>query len=239
MSIHLVGGGASPDPAPEVYGAFLIEAAARAASVGRDPARIAIITVRDGADATHSDTLVDLLSAAGEFDAHATVIDHGDELAPRAIADVDGIVVGGGLTPAYLDAVLPHALELRRQVADGVPYLGFSAGAMIAADRAVIGGWQVGGVPVAPEDASEDLDELTVQQGIGLVDVSIDVHAAQWGTLSRLVAAAEAGLVDGGLAIDEDTVLVVGEGGLTVSGAGSVWRVIPAESGVIVSTMGA
>ena len=57
-----------------------------------------------------------------------------------------------------------------------------------------------------------------MEQGIGLLDVSIDVHAAQWGTVSRLIAAAEAGLIDGGLAIDEDTVLVVGEGGLVVSG---------------------
>lgn len=239
MSVHLVGGGLSPDPAPEVYGAFLIEATERAASAGRDLARIAVVTVRDAADPAHADALTAAISSAGEFEAHSSVVAHGAELPRTAIADVDGIVVGGGLTPAYLTALEPHALELRRQVADGVPYLGFSAGAMIAADRAIIGGWLIGGVAVAPEDASEDLDELTVQQGLGLVDVTIDVHAAQWGTLSRLVAAAEAGLIDGGLAIDEDSVLVVGEGGLVVSGAGSVWRVIPAETGVLVSTMGA
>jgi cyanophycinase len=147
--------------------------------------------------------------------------------------------VGGGLTPVYRDLLEPHFGELRRQVATGVPYAGFSAGAAIAAECALVGGWRIGGVAVAPEEAAEDLDELTVAPGVGLVDVAIDVHAAQWGTLSRLVAAVEAGLVEGGLAIDEHTVLIVGEGGLRVAGRGSVWRVLPTEQGVLVSTIGA
>ena len=67
----------------------------------------------------------------------------------------------------------------------------------------------------------------------------MEVHAAQWGTLSRLVAATEAGLIDGGLAVDENTALVVGEGALGVVGAGSVWRVSQADGGVLVSTFGA
>jgi uracil-DNA glycosylase len=50
-----------------------------------------------------------------------------------------------------------------------------------------------------------------VVEGIALVDIAVDVHAAQWGTLSRLVAATEAGLVDGGVAIDERTALIVGQ----------------------------
>jgi cyanophycinase len=78
-----------------------------------------------------------------------------------------------------------------------------------------------------------------VAPGIGLVDVSIDVHVAQWGTLSRLVAAVEAGLIEGGLGIDEQTVLIVGDGELRVAGHGSVWRVLPAESGVLVGSIGA
>ncbi|MDF2575384.1 MAG: peptidase, partial [Agromyces sp.] len=67
----------------------------------------------------------------------------------------------------------------------------------------------------------------------------IDVHVAQWGTLSRLVSAVEAGLIERGLGIDELTALIVGEGGLRVAGHGSVWRVLPAETGVVVSTIGA
>jgi cyanophycinase len=239
VSVHLVGGGMSPDSAIEVYGAFHIEASARAASAGRELARIAVVTVRAGADRGHADGLVALLGAVGEFEPVVTVIAEGGDLERTAFADVDGIVIGGGLTPAYLSAIAPHSGEVRRQVAAGIPYLGFSAGAMIAAERAVIGGWRIGDVPVCPEDASEDLEEVAVEAGIGLVDVSIDVHAAQWGTLSRLVAAVEAGVVEGGLAIDEDTVLVIGDGGLVVSGAGSVWRVLQSDTGVLVGTMGA
>ena len=76
-------------------------------------------------------------------------------------------------------------------------------------------------------------------EGLGLVDLAIDVHTAQWGTLSRLVAATEAGLVDGGVAIDEFTVLIVGEGDLRVEGSGSVWKVTPDDNGVLVGTLGA
>lgn len=239
MSVHLVGGGWSPDSAPEVYGAFVIEALERGLGSGREHPRLAIIVVRTGDGDEHAQKLVTALSAGGTFDAHITAVAEGSELPATALTDVDGIVIGGGLTPAYNVAVAPLAGEIRRQVAAGVPYLGFSAGAAIAAERALVGGWRIGDVAVCPEDASEDLDEVTVQQGIGLLDVSIDVHAAQWGSVSRLIAAAEAGLIDGGLAIDEDTVIVVGEGGLVVSGAGSIWRAIPAETGVLVSTLGA
>ena len=59
-------------------------------------------------------------------------------------------------------------------------------------------------------------------EGLGLVDLAVDVHAAQWGTLTRLVAATEAGMVRGGVAIDEHTALVVGEGALTVLGRGGL-----------------
>ncbi|QTX05192.1 Type 1 glutamine amidotransferase-like domain-containing protein [Agromyces archimandritae] len=242
MSVHLVGGGLSETPNGAAYAAFLAEAGSRAASAGRVDAagrpfpRIAVIAVRaDGAE--HAARLVAETAAA--FDPVVTVVAEGAEVPAAAIADVDGILVGGGLTPAYRLALEPRFGEIRRQVAAGIPYLGFSAGAAIAAERALVGGWRVGGVAVAPEEAAEDLDELTVEGGIGLVDVAIDVHAAQWGTLSRLIAAVEAGIVDGGLAIDEHTALIVGEGGLGVAGAGSVWRVLPDEHGVLVSTIGA
>ncbi len=74
--------------------------------------------------------------------------------------------------------------------------------------------------------------------GIGLVDVTIEVHVAQRGVLSRVIAAAEAGLIAGALGIDERTALIVGEGGLRVEGSGNVWRVPPTDSGALVSTIG-
>ena len=51
----------------------------------------------------------------------------------------------------------------------GVPYAGFSAGAALAARSAVVGGWLLDGVPVCPEDTAEDLDEIAVRDGLGLM----------------------------------------------------------------------
>jgi cyanophycinase len=240
VSVHLVGGGWQERPDGAEYVEFLAEATARGAASGRDQPRIAIVAVGDREDdgRAHADALIAAAVPAGAFEPHVTVIGRDGDMPSAAFAAVDGIVVGGGLTPAYLAALEPHFGELRRQVADGVPYLGFSAGAAIAAEQALIGGWRIGGVAVTPEAASEDLDELTVAPGIGLVDVTIDAHVAQWGTLSRLVAAVEASLVEGGLGIDECTVLIVGDGGLRVAGRGSVWRVLPTDGGVLVSTIG-
>jgi hypothetical protein len=57
--------------------------------------------------------------------------------------------------------------------------------------------------------------------------------------LSRLVAAVESGVIAGALGIDERTALIVGGGALRAEGTGSAWRGLPAEGGVLVSTIGA
>jgi len=246
MSVHLVGGGVAAAQYARVYGPFLAEATARAAASGRDEPRIGIVTVGIGSGLEqghgtdpHGTELAVALAVAGALVPHHTSLTVGELATNLAVADVDGILIGGGVTPEYLAALLPIAGEIRRQVSAGVPYLGFSAGAMIAAERAIVGGWQIGGVEVSPQDGAEGLDEVTVVPGIGLLDVTVDVHAAQRGNLSRLIAATEAGLIEGGLAIDENSALVIGEGALAVVGSGSVWRVSQAEGGVLVSTFGA
>ncbi|TFB82027.1 peptidase S51 [Cryobacterium sp. TMT1-3] len=214
---------------------FRAEVTAQAFTADRDEPIVAVITVGPGS--AHAEELAASLGATAQT--RRTMLAPGDTADLTALGAVDGIIIGGGVTPDYLAALLPIAGEIRRQVSAGVPYLGFSAGAMIAAERALIGGWRIGGVEVAPEDVAEGLDEITLAQGLGLLDVTVDVHAAQSGSLSRLIAATEAGLVDGGLAIDENTVLVIGEGALRVLGAGSVWKVSQADGGVLVSTIGA
>jgi cyanophycinase-like exopeptidase len=93
-------------------------------------------------------------------------------------------------------------------------------------------------VPVCPEEAGEDLDEVTVAEGLALVDLAVDAHAVQWGTLARVIAATEAGILDGAVAIDESTVLIVGDGALRVEGKGSVWQVSDDSAGVLVRTVG-
>ncbi|AWB85859.1 peptidase S51 [Mycetocola zhujimingii] len=240
MSVHLVGGGWSESKSPAVYDLFVAEAAERAESESFDGApRIAVIVVRDEDGDAHAAKLVDAASAAGAFEPVVTSLAFGETATPASLAGVHGIIVGGGLTPAYLASLTPIFGEIRRLVASGVPYLGFSAGASIASERALVGGWRIGGVEVSPEAGSEHLDEVTVENGIGLLDISVDVHAVQWGNLSRLIAATEAGLVDGGVAIDENTAFVVGEGALRVVGAGSVWQVLSTDGGVRVSSLAA
>ncbi len=240
MSIHLVGGGWNADGDPEVTGAFLAEAAQRAAVSARMSPRIGVLLV---ADEEQGDDYLAGFPASFERVAPCqpvvTVTPAGTPFDSAVLSDIDGLVIGGGLTPAYLAAVQPLIEEIRLLVADGLPYLGYSAGAMIAADRAIVGGWRLAGIPVCPPDTAEDLDEVTIAEGIGLVDLAIDVHAAQWGTLSRLVAATEAGLVEGGVAIDEGTVLVVTDSGLRVAGAGNVWRVLDEDGRLVVGTLDA
>ncbi|WP_430646053.1 Type 1 glutamine amidotransferase-like domain-containing protein [Agromyces sp. GXS1127] len=240
MSIHLIGGGATDRSDAALYAPFVDEAARRARAAGRDRPRIAVISLHPEA-AEKAAALGDLLVAAADgagIDVHATAGRPAEPVALTAIADVDGIAVGGGVVEDVRAGLEPVFGELRRQVAAGVPYLGVSAGAMIAAEGSLGGGSRIGGVRVAPEDPDEPGVELEIEAGIGLVDVAIEVHVAERGMLSRLVAAVESGLVAGGLGIDERTALIVGDGGLRVEGAGSVWRVLPAEQGVLVSTIG-
>ncbi|RLP73801.1 peptidase S51 [Mycetocola manganoxydans] len=240
MSVHLVGGGWSESFDTAVYALFLSEVTERASAAGaEEPPRVAVLVVRDGDGDEHAAKLVEAAGMAGGFEPVITALGHGDEATNAALADVHGILVGGGLTPAYLAALQPVFGEIRRQVAAGVPYLGFSAGASIASEHALVGGWRIGGVEVSPEAGSEDIDEVTVENGIGLLDISVDVHAVQWGNLSRLIAATEAGLVEGGIAIDENTAFIVGEGALRAVGTGTVWQVLPAEAGVRVSSLAA
>ncbi len=245
MSIFLVGGGWNAAGDVEITGPFLAEAAQRAAGSGRMIPRVGVLIVVDGdtPSAAFREGYPASFGAVAACEPVVAVV----ETVPGSVAqfgsevltDIDGLVIGGGTTPAYLAAVDPLMEEIRLLVADGLPYLGFSAGAMIAADRAIVGGWRVEGIPVCPPDTAEDLDEVTVEEGIGLVDLAVDVHAAQWGTLSRLVAATEAGLVEGGVAIDEGTVLVVSDDGLRVGGVGNVWRVVEDAGGIVVGTLDA
>ena len=152
------------------------------------------------------------------------------------LAGAGGVFVAGGLTPGYQEALVGAGTDWFPR---DVVYGGFSAGAAIAADTALIGGWKLEGVPVIDEDFSENLEDITVTVGLGLVDLAVEVHAAQWGTLTRLIAATEAGLVEGGVAIDEFTVLIVGDDEFAVVGQGSVWQVTAHEDGVLVSSLNA
>lgn len=236
MSVFLLGGGRDVAACGSLLEAFVSEARERAA--GRAPA-IALLLALEAGDDTSVERFRGVLVAAGaasdEIRVHAIV--EGESFTD-AVIETDAVFVGGGLTPAYLDAVRGIRGAIRERVAGGMPYAGFSAGAAIAAGPALVGGYRVHGVEVVSADAGEELDAVEVRPGLGLLDFAVDVHAAQWGTLSRLVAAVDAGLVTDGVAIDENTALVISaQAPPVVRGGGQVWRVESAASGVNVQVL--
>ena len=144
----------------------------------------------------------------------------GGRCAPRDLDGVAGVYVAGGWTPGYADCCT--AVEI------SVPYAGFSAGAAIAAESAIVGGWRIDGREVCQEDASEGLEDVVPRPGLGLVPFAVDVHATQWGTLTRVAHAVAAGIVGEALAIDEHTCVEVRDGTITaVHGQGVAYRVQP------------
>lgn len=150
----------------------------------------------------------------------------------QSISQFDALVVGGGPTPAYHSALRPVFADIRRMVASGCPYLGFSAGAMIAGDQAVLGGYQTGGVDVCPADWSEGLNEITLRGGLGIVPGVIEVHAAQAGTLGRAIHIVLRQQARIAVALDEDTALHSSADRATeVLGAGRAWWIHANELG--------
>ncbi len=220
MSIHLLGGGDADDES-RWTGRFVAEARERAEGA---PVIVVVLWAADAAEgeAWHDDYRADLVQlGAGEVRVVQLTAER--TLLPTDLGGADGIFIGGGLTPGYHAAVMPAADTIRGLVSTGVPYAGYSAGAMIAGDVALLGGWRIGGVPVTAEASAEGLDDVTLDAGLGLVDLVVDVHAAQLGTVSRAIAIVAAGLADRVVAIDECTSLIVSPGGLEVAGDGSVW----------------
>lgn len=234
MSVHLLGGGWAEDERAWT-GRFVEEAAARASATPQVVVVLWAPSADEGAR-WHDDYREDLERLGA--DARIVQLTEGVSLAPADLDGAHGIFVGGGLTPGYHRAIMPAAEAIRAAVADGVPYAGFSAGAMIAGDVALLGGWRIGGIPVAPEDASEGLDEVTLEQGLGLVDVVVDVHAAQHGTVSRAIAIVDAQLASRVVAVDERTSLVVGTDALVAAGIGNVYVVSQDGPAVQVSVLG-
>ncbi|WP_327317493.1 hypothetical protein [Streptomyces sp. NBC_01235] len=244
--VFLVGGGWDGTVADVVHGPFLRAAAARSGAGGGSAPRILCVLVDEGDGAEQFARYDVALRKAGECTPVPLLVPVGGRFDVGALsADVDGVLVCGGLTPAYQEAFAGESGPLSSLLVErGVPYAGFSAGAAVAARDAVVGGWLVDGVAVCPPDAAEDLEEVEVRPGLGLVPFGVDVHAAQWGTLGRLVAVVAGGRLAHGVAIDENTLVEIGggdgDGRARVAGLGLAHSVRPAPGGgVVVRSYGA
>ncbi|MGW2491689.1 hypothetical protein ACWCV9_31340 [Streptomyces sp. NPDC001606] len=225
MRTFLIGGGWDT---AEVYVPFL-----RAAGGADRPPRVGCLVLDEGDGPAEFDRYAGALRAAGPCTPVPLLVPLGGRFVPETALDgIDGLLVCGGLTPAYQEVLagcldrLPGLLAAR-----GIPYAGFSAGAVVAARRAVVGGWLAGGVPVCPPETGEDLEEIEVRAGLGLVPFAVDVHAAQWGTLARLVTAVGRGQLPYGVAVDGNTLVTVEDGEARVSGLGRVHVVRPGADG--------
>lgn len=234
MAVHLIGGGWDEDESTWT-GRFLAEAAQR--SRDRSP-RLAVVlwaqTLAEG-ERWHEEYRADF-TGLGRCDVEIVQLAPDRPLRPDDLTGADGIFIGGGLTPGYHEAVLPARDAIRAAVAAGVSYAGYSAGAMIAGSQALVGGWQLDGVAVCPSEAGEGLVEVSLAEGLGLVDAVVDVHCAQMGLLGRGIAIVEAGLAPWVIAVDECTSAIV-DSDVTTAGKGRVWQIRSSAEGAVVSSV--
>jgi cyanophycinase len=220
---ELIGGGSTQPFATELYRPFVDAAGTRP--------HIACVVLRETEQPEDADThfarWVEILPRAAPCQPFPVIVEEGSTLDPAVLDGADGLFVCGGLTPAYAAAMVPAASAIRGWLDRGHPYLGFSAGSAIAADRAIVGGWLGDGRPICPEDSAEDLDDIAVVPGLGLVPFAVDVHCAPWGTLPRAIWAVTHGLVSAAVCLDESTGIVATDNAIEVIGVGYAYLVRP------------
>ncbi len=222
MGVVLVGGGPDTTRSATCVEPFIEECRRRSAS------RVGLLLAGDRTSADHFAAAY--LALLGELAGTVEVVPLDDGVSD--VTRFDAVVVGGGPTPEYHDRLAAALRAIGEMVAGGAPYLGFSAGAMIAAETAVIGGHLSAGVEVCPAEWSEGLAEVTLRPGIGVVTWAVEVHAAQAGTLGRAIDAVASGAVGSAVALDEDTALHVDAAGVPrVLGSGRAWWVTRDDDG--------
>jgi cyanophycinase len=216
--VFLIGGGRDDDAAVRASHAPFVAAC--------EPGPIACFVLDDPQRRAEN------LALARASDVRTVVVSPERPARAEDVEGVAGVYVSGGLTPVYRESVVD--LEL-----PDVPYCGFSAGAAIAARDALVGGWRIGDRQVCDADFSEDLEQVEPLPGLGLVPFAVDVHATQWGTVSRALNAVERGLFDEVLAIDEHCCVEVRDGEIAaLHGTGVAYRIRAGSFEVLPATFG-
>jgi cyanophycinase len=146
-----------------------------------------------------------------------------------------GIFVCGGRVPYVHQALCSDLSWVEYKRENAIPYGATGAGSVIAASRAIMGGWQTDGDveprPIVQEVAGEGLDTLTVKPGADLVPFAVETHTGKTGSLTRLIHAVSQGLVSEGWALSEDTLLAFHPTRIHLFGRGHAYRVVRAAEG--------
>ncbi len=226
-SLFLIGGGWNPDGFESTYGRFI-----KVATQNKN-CKILII-IADENDHQKNETINAYLKVFRTFG----VDDHQIEsifLTPASVFDIDsldrikptGVFVGGGLTPLYQEKLCSDRGWIQYLKDYDIPYAGFSAGSAIASTNAIVGGWQITigekTFSILDSDLAENLDFIEIRPGLGLTEHSIDAHASQWGTISRVLHSVDQNRISSGWAIDESTMMQITNNEINVYGLGQVY----------------
>lgn len=228
-AIFLHGGGDHPDSREATWERFISEVTASS------PGRLALV-VAEATEAAAQESFRDYRAifeslASPPAEIVPLFVSPAQPLTATHLTALEstGLFVCGGVTPFYHQALCVDREWLVELRARNIPYGGTSAGAAIAAHQAILGGWRLDRAgqnrQILFQGASEGLEALTVEMGLGLVPFSVEVHASQWGTLTRLIHAVDTGLASEGWGLDENTLLEVQDGALAVYGQGHAYHV--------------
>jgi cyanophycinase len=221
--VFLIGGGRDPDGAHRTNVPF----AEAVLATGSNEVALIVLDEGDDTPARERAAALELVGLAPRV----SIVAPGRP--PTGLGDFGAVYVTGGLTPGYQAALCPDPSWLP----DDAIYGGFSAGAAITSEVALVGGWRMDGVAVGAEESGEDLDEVEIRPGLALIEPVIDVHCAQWGTLPRLAEVIRCGDGRAGWGLDEHTTLELREGEVVaVHGEGTAWLVEPAGDGAVTVT---
>ena len=147
-SVYLIGGGRGEDALRASHAPFVH-------AVG-DQAIVALVL--DEGDDTDVDRWTGALTTSGAAEVRAVVVSKDRPPTAEDVEGAGGVFVAGGWTPGYQEALVAAGTDwLPRDV----PFAGFSAGAAIAGEWAIVGGWRHAGKDICAEEAGEDLEPLT------------------------------------------------------------------------------